>query len=70
MHSIECRTEDKSGGCSGLERRGSDKAERLIVRKGGWVDIWFGEIHTIEDEDECFNIEKREGSGLPSPSHR
>jgi hypothetical protein len=63
IYSIECRTGDEAGGCSGLERRGSHKAEGLIVSKSGWVHIEFGDVQTINKGDECFNVEKREGSG-------
>jgi hypothetical protein len=39
--------------------------EGFIVRKGRCVHIECVEIQRIEKEDECFDIEKREGSGGP-----
>jgi hypothetical protein len=35
------------------------------VNISGWVDISFDEIQKSEKEYECFDIEKREGSGSP-----
>jgi hypothetical protein len=38
-YSIECRTGDESGGCSGFESLSSRKAEALIASKTARVDI-------------------------------
>jgi hypothetical protein len=37
MYSIDCKTGDESGGCSGLERGRSHKAEGLIGSKNARV---------------------------------
>jgi hypothetical protein len=65
IYSIECRTRGKSGDRSGLEGRRSHKAECLIGGKSDWVHVQFAVTQKIQREDECFEIENREGSGGP-----
>jgi hypothetical protein len=52
IYPIECRLIDESGGCSGLERGRSHKAERLIESKNGFVSLISDCFQKIENGHE------------------
>jgi hypothetical protein len=60
MYSIDCRAGDESGGCSGLERGRSYKAEGLIGSKNGLVSLISEWSQNIESGNESRDTEKRE----------
>jgi hypothetical protein len=62
IYSIECRTGGEAGGCSGLKRRRSQKAEGVIERKSDWCNF-IGRPSKKGKEKGCSHLEKREGSG-------
>jgi hypothetical protein len=59
---IECRTGEEAGGHSDMSRRKSQKAEGAVGR----IDVWSRFIASSpqkENEEEMFDIQKREESG-------
>jgi hypothetical protein len=62
IYSIECRTGDESGGCSGLERDKSHKAEGSMGSKNNLVSLISECYQKTENGDESRDIEKRERS--------
>jgi hypothetical protein len=62
IYSIECRTREESGGCSGLERE-KPGGRGIVCEEERFAPHPFGGLQNIEKEEECSHIEKREGSG-------
>jgi hypothetical protein len=70
IYSIKCGTGDESGGCKGLERGRSHKAEESIGSKNGLVSLISECYQKIENGYESRDIEKRErsvGPGFQAP---